>query len=164
MVTGSHFINKNLCPQKLLNFLRTDFQVVNNLSQLIGNEIDLIICHPHSENLLPNVTELYPTIKSKFVTPTQRNNFNNNLFNCSLILVYKPSKLRFTKDIFILTFAGSLWLVFFAIMILLAICLRISTRKYSMMRPKYELWSWVEITLWAIAAACQQGIHLVFIE
>ncbi|XP_015833324.2 uncharacterized protein LOC103312325 [Tribolium castaneum] len=43
-------------------------------------------------------------------------------------------------------------------MILLAVCLRISTRKYAMMRPSYETWTWVEITLWAIAAACQQGL------
>ncbi|XP_044270144.1 uncharacterized protein LOC123014905 [Tribolium madens] len=120
--------------------ISTEFKVINNLTHLINNKIDLVICHPHIENLPSNVTELYPIIKS------------------NLILVYKPSKLRFTKDIFILTFAGSLWLVFFAIMILLAVCLRISTRKYSTMRPTYESWTWVEITLWAIAAACQQGL------
>ncbi|XP_068892754.1 uncharacterized protein [Tenebrio molitor] len=120
--------------------IRSEIVLIDNFTTLVNGEVDLLICQPHFENLPLTVIESYPTIKT------------------NLALVYKPSKLNLTKDIFILTFAGSLWVVFFAIMILLALCLRISTRRYSAMRPNYESWTWVEITLWAIAAACQQGL------
>ncbi|XP_045464970.1 uncharacterized protein LOC123674136 [Harmonia axyridis] len=72
-------------------------------------------------------------------------------------MLYKAKKLHFIRDIFILTFSGTLWLVFFVLLVLLALCLRIATLQYSKIDRNKEPWSWVEITLWAIAAACQQG-------
>lgn len=63
------------------------------------------------------------------------------------------------KDIFVLTFVGTLWLVFLVVLLLLAVCLRISTHYYSRIYNGRR-WSWVEITLWAIAAACQQGKNI----
>ncbi|XP_044746027.1 uncharacterized protein LOC123307687 [Coccinella septempunctata] len=72
-------------------------------------------------------------------------------------MLYKAKKLHFIRDIFILTFSGTLWLVFFVLLVVLALCLRISTLQYAKIDRNKEPWSWVEITLWAIAAACQQG-------
>ena len=64
------------------------------------------------------------------------------------------------KDIFVRTFAGSLWLIFLAILTVMCICLGISTSYLCRFCLECSKWTWVEITLWAIAAACQQGEYL----
>lgn len=81
----------------------------------------------------------------------------NNIF-FSYVLLYKPTNLSFSNDIFMLTFTGTLWLCFLLLMVLLGICLKISTKKYHEIHSENQQWSWVDITLWAIAAACQQGL------
>lgn len=53
---------------------------------------------------------------------------------------------------------GSLWLCFLALLVILAICFRFASEQYAKLYPKYESWTWVDITLWVIAAACQQGM------
>lgn len=95
--------------------------------------------------------------------PTRKFLFSNSsilliLVFFSMALVYNPNKLHFTRDVFILSFSGSLWLVFISLLLFLAICLRFATYQYSLIKSCYEDWTWVEITLWAVAAACQQGI------
>lgn len=74
-----------------------------------------------------------------------------------MVLVFNPDRLHFTRDVFILTFTGSLWLVFLSVLLFLAICLKLAANQYSLIKSHDEDWTWVEITLWAIAAACQQG-------
>lgn len=44
------------------------------------------------------------------------------------------------------------------ILLLLALCLKVSTKQYSIIWKKDHPWNWVEITLWAIATVCQQGL------
>lgn len=82
----------------------------------------------------------------------------------SYVLIYKSNAFISSNDIYILTFSGTLWLVCLVFLIVLGICLRITTIHYSKRHPEHEPWSWVEITLWAIAAACQQGKKVVFIS
>lgn len=53
---------------------------------------------------------------------------------------------------------GSLWLCFLIILLLLALCLKVSTKQYAIIWRKDYSWNWVEITLWAIATVCQQGL------
>jgi hypothetical protein len=75
------------------------------------------------------------------------------------MLAYRAAGLPLTQDVFILTFTGSLWLVCLAMaLVLLAASFRIAslqTAKFISGQPKP--WTWVEITLWAVAATCQQG-------
>ncbi|PSN33730.1 hypothetical protein C0J52_22470 [Blattella germanica] len=75
------------------------------------------------------------------------------------MLIYRAEGLPLTQDVFVLTFTGSLWLVCLAIaIILLMACFRfasLQTSKYLEGRPMP--WTWIEITLWAVAATCQQG-------
>lgn len=75
------------------------------------------------------------------------------------MLAYRAAGLPLTQDVFILTFTGSLWLVCLLIALtLLAASFRVAslqTTKFLSEQP--EPWTWVEITLWAIAATCQQG-------
>lgn len=49
-------------------------------------------------------------------------------------------------------------MIFLVILIFLAICLKISTKQQSIIWRKDHPWNWVEITLWAIATVCQQGL------
>lgn len=85
------------------------------------------------------------------------------IYNSRYVLIYKPSKLSFTEDIFILTFAGTLWLCFIIVLIVLAIFLWIFTRQYHRIYG-YAEWGTVEITFWAIATACQQGRSLFYLQ
>lgn len=75
------------------------------------------------------------------------------------MLAYRAAGLPITQDVFILTFTGSLWLVCLAIALaLLATSFRfasLKTAKFLSGQPKP--WTWVEITLWTVAATCQQG-------
>ncbi|KAF5306067.1 hypothetical protein FQA39_LY09045 [Lamprigera yunnana] len=117
-------------------------QIKNNITEpLVTEQVDILACHPDiGSKLLKNVVRLYPTLRSDYV------------------LIYDPLKLHFTKDIFILTFVGTLWICFFVLLLVLAACLHLSTKQYSLLHEKYQSWSWVDITLWANAAACQQGL------
>ncbi|GJQ86462.1 hypothetical protein Trydic_g10369 [Trypoxylus dichotomus] len=74
------------------------------------------------------------------------------------VLVYKPEKLNSTKDIFIITFTGTLWLLFICILVLSIVLLRICTKYYHVVYQDHPLWSWIDIAFWAIAASCQQGV------
>jgi hypothetical protein len=75
------------------------------------------------------------------------------------MLAYRAAGLPLTQDVFVLTFTGSLWLVCLVMaLVLLAASFRLAslqTAKFLSAQPKP--WTWVEITLWAVAATCQQG-------
>jgi hypothetical protein len=75
------------------------------------------------------------------------------------MLAYRAAGLPLTQDVFVLTFTGSLWLVCLVMALaLLAASFRLAslhTAKLLSGQPKS--WTWVEITLWAVAATCQQG-------
>jgi hypothetical protein len=75
------------------------------------------------------------------------------------MLAYRAAGLPITQDVFILTFTGSLWLVCLAIaLVLLATSFRIASLKTAkFLAGQPQPWTWVEITLWAVAATCQQG-------
>ncbi|XP_031358659.1 uncharacterized protein LOC116182278 [Photinus pyralis] len=113
----------------------------NVTEPLLTNEIDIFGCHPdYKFTSRLGIAPLTRTLQSNYV------------------LIYDPNKLNFTKDIFILTFAGTLWICFLIALIILAFCLHLSMKQYSRLDLKYEPWSWVDITLWGNAAACQQGL------
>nr|CAD7453809.1 unnamed protein product [Timema tahoe] len=74
------------------------------------------------------------------------------------VLVYRASGLPLTQDVFVLTFAGSLWLCLLVMLAVLASCIHtVSQWRLKLPGNKEENWSWVEVTLWGVAAACQQG-------
>jgi len=75
------------------------------------------------------------------------------------MLAYRAAGLPLTQDVFILTFTGSLWLVCLATaLILLAASFRIaSLQTANFLSGQSKPWTWVEITLWTVAATCQQG-------
>ena len=86
-----------------------------------------------------------------------------NMFLFRRMLAYRAEGLPLTQDVFVLTFTGSLWLLcLVAALALLAASFRfasLQTCKY--LESKSEPWTWVEITLWAIAATCQQGLLIM---
>ncbi|KAK9871510.1 hypothetical protein WA026_012881 [Henosepilachna vigintioctopunctata] len=149
------------------NFDCYNVLISNNESKLGGFGVDLMMSiteflNISSEYITFQVDENYEdsTKYDVILCDSQRHNFRDyftvNLGRYSLL--YKTEKLHFNKDIFILTFAGTLWLVFLVLLVFLALCLRIASVQYSKIYSDHEPWSWVEITLWAIAAACQQGL------
>jgi hypothetical protein len=75
------------------------------------------------------------------------------------MLVYRAAGLPLTQDVFILTFTGSLWLVCLVLaLVLLAASFRLaSLQTANFLSGQPKAWTWVEITLWAVAATCQQG-------
>nr|CAD7397722.1 unnamed protein product [Timema poppensis] len=76
----------------------------------------------------------------------------------SRVLVYRASGLPLTQDVFVLTFAGSLWLCLLVMLAVLASCIHtVSQWRLKLPGNREENWSWVEVTLWGVAAACQQG-------
>ncbi|XP_068084991.1 probable glutamate receptor [Anabrus simplex] len=107
---------------------------------LVNNEADLVLCHP-------TVTVERSTAVS-FLQPTLSTN---------RVLVYRAADLPLTEDVLILTFTGPLWLCLLLVLALLAVCLQFSTSQNAKLRPEQTPWTWIEVTLWAIAALCQQG-------
>lgn len=75
------------------------------------------------------------------------------------MLAYRANGLPLTQDVFILTFTGSLWLVCLVMALaLLAASFRLaSLQTAKLLSGQAKPWTWVEITLWAVAATCQQG-------
>ncbi|KAK5642900.1 hypothetical protein RI129_009067 [Pyrocoelia pectoralis] len=124
-----------------IHYRKINLKTSNVTELLLSKQIDILGCHP--DNDFASYLGIVPLIR------TLQSNY---------VLIYDPNKLSFTKDIFILTFAGTLWICFLIVLILLAICLNLSTKQYSYLDLKYEPWSWVDITLWGNAAACQQGL------
>ncbi|KAL3275738.1 hypothetical protein HHI36_020484 [Cryptolaemus montrouzieri] len=127
--------------------------VMNSLRDFLNVSIQFIDLE---EDILTNNTENYDVIICDSIDETFEDYFPINVGRYSML--YKTEKVHFTKDIFILTFVGTLWFIFFILMVILALCLRIATVQYSKIYDGYEAWSSVEITLWAVAAACQQGL------
>ncbi|KAJ4443322.1 hypothetical protein ANN_04990, partial [Periplaneta americana] len=109
---------------------------------LAENEVDLVLCHPTvTAERSAAAYFLHPTLHSR------------------RMLVYRAAGLPLTQDVFVLTFTGSLWLVCLVIaLVLLAASFRIASLQTSkFQKSQTKAWTWVEITLWAVAATCQQG-------
>ncbi|KAL0280202.1 UNVERIFIED_CONTAM: hypothetical protein PYX00_001571 [Menopon gallinae] len=156
----NHFRSKPSYSSFILNLLRQilgfDIQYVTtdtwgtwdetkkNWTGLVGlardNVIDLGICHTTITEERENVVDFLLTTLSSTKS-----------------FVYSPSKLPLTRDVFVLTFSPMLWLSFFASVVLLILCFRLSTWIHSRLRPDHEPWSWIEIIMWANAAICQQS-------
>ncbi|XP_021931955.1 glutamate receptor ionotropic, kainate 3-like isoform X3 [Zootermopsis nevadensis] len=112
------------------------------LGMVAENVVDLMLCHP--------TVTADRTAAARFLHPT---------LDSRRMLAYRAAGLPLTQDVFILTFTGSLWLVCLLMaLVLLAASFRVAslqTAKFLSEQP--EPWTWVEITLWAVAATCQQG-------
>ncbi|PNF26908.1 hypothetical protein B7P43_G15113 [Cryptotermes secundus] len=119
---------------------------VGLLGMLAEGAVDLMVCHP---TLTADRTAV-----ALFLHPT---------LHTRRMLAYRAAGLPLTQDVFVLTFTGSLWLVCLVMaLVLLAASFRLAslqTAKFLSGQPKP--WTWVEITLWAVAATCQQGFSKV---
>ncbi|KAK9711772.1 hypothetical protein QE152_g25279 [Popillia japonica] len=116
-----------------IEYLRTDFTSSNSSNDIIFSSSPADFNVDSTESILP-------------------------IIDCKFVLLYKPEKISSTKDIFIITFTGTMWMIFFCILVIAIVAFRICTKHYHIVYQDHFLWTWVDITFWAIAASCQQGV------
>lgn len=74
-----------------------------------------------------------------------------------LFALYKSSGVPADKDLFVRNVTGNLWLYLVGTLILLTVCLRLSTYIHHRLKPRHGDWSWLEVVQWSLGAICQQG-------